>query len=221
MGNNLHLGGNDMYYYNPYISEYRYYPYPVYPYYPLYLNSTDQERQQVIKGQATWTSGGQVTKCGLPWSTNQFMTVAVGENTPYQCGESLKVRNPITGREVILTVVDQVRGYPQNKINIHRRAFEALGANLNQGVINVEITPSPELEEEKWGKYLLELVQVGHPDFEVTDYKSVGKTEISPTRTKETFDFILHQQQEELKIRGNVIYNPQTDRVISFDLAEI
>ena len=224
-GNNLNLGGSDMYYNNPYNSGYSYYPYPVYPYYPIenhnYSNVSNGERQQVIQGQATWTSGGPVTKCGLPWSTNQFMSVAVGENTTSQCGDSLKVRNPVNGREIIVTVVDQVRGYPQNRINLHRRAFEALGANLNQGVINVEITPSPELEGEKWGKYLLEIVQVGHPGFDVTDYNSVGKTEISPTRTKETFDFILHQQKEELKIRGSVVYNPQTDRVISFDFTEI
>jgi hypothetical protein len=221
----FYVGGTDMYFYNPYVSEYRYYPYPVYPQYYKANNhdlyGTGKERQQAIKGQATWTSGGQKTKCGLPWSTNQFMTVAVGENTTYQCGESLKVRNPVNGREVIVTIVDEVRGYPQNRINLHRRAFQALGATLNQGVINVEITPSPELEKEKWGKYLLELVQVGHPNFDVTDYKSVGKTEISPNRTRETFDFILHQQQEELKIRGTVVYNPQTDRVISFDFTEI
>jgi hypothetical protein len=210
-----------LYYYNPYIVGYRYYP--VYPYYPTETNIdlSNTERQQVIKGQATWTSGGQTTECGLPWSTNQYMTVAVGENTTYQCGGSLKVRNPVNGREIIATVVDQVKGYPQNRINLHRRAFEALGANLNQGVINVEITPSPELEEERWGKYLLEIVQVGHPGFEVTDYKAVSKTKISPTRTRETFDFILHQKQEELKLRGNVVYNPQTNRVISFDFAEI
>ncbi|WP_047986056.1 DUF3889 domain-containing protein [Ornithinibacillus californiensis] len=210
-----------MYYYNPYMCQYRYFPYRYFPNYPYDNSWSNTNRQQVVQGEATWTTGGQITKCGLPWSTNKFLTVAVGENSTYQCGDSLKVKNPVNGREIIVTVVDQVRGFPQNRINLHQKAFETLGANLNQGVIQVEIIPSPELEEEKWGKYLLELIQTAYPSFDVTDYNAVGKTEISPSQIKETYDFVLHQQQEEIKIRGNVIYNPQTDRVISFDLAEV
>jgi Protein of unknown function (DUF3889) len=202
-----------------------YNPYPVYGYSPVsqgyFVNMAMDFRQQVIKGQATWTEGGQVTKCGIPWTRNQYLTVAVGEGTSYQCGQSLKIRNPANAREVIVTVVDQVPGYPQNRVNLHRRAFQALGGNLSQGILNIEIMPSPELEEEKWGKYLLELVQTAYPGSRVTDYSSVGKNQMSPTRVRETFDFILSTQQEQIKIRGNVIYDPQTDRVISFDLAEI
>ncbi|GGA80946.1 DUF3889 domain-containing protein [Ornithinibacillus halotolerans] len=212
-----------MYYYNPYMYQYRQMPhYPVYPYYPTVDKVYAKEQfRQVIVGEATWTSGGQITKCGLPWSTNEYMTVAVGEDSLFQCGDALKVRNPLNGREVIVTVVDQAPGYPQNRINLHRRAFQTLGVNLNQGVMKVEIISSPELEAEKWGKYLLELVQTAYPEFEVTDYKSVKKEELSESRVKETFDFILHLQNEEITVRGNVVYNPQTDRVISFDLAEI
>lgn len=181
------------------------------------------ERQQRIRGQATWTNGGTVTKCGIPWSDNEYMTAAVGTNTPYKCGQTLKIRNLSTqgGREIIVTVVDQVHNYPPNRVNLHRRAFEALGAPLSLGVINIEIIPHPELEQEKWGKYLLEIVQSGYPGFNVTDYKAVGKTIFSPERTRETYDFILESPKETMKIRGNVTYNPKTDRIINFDFNEV
>lgn len=41
----------------------------------LHLYPYNQYRQQPIRGQATWTDGGQVTKCGIPWSDNEYMTV--------------------------------------------------------------------------------------------------------------------------------------------------
>lgn len=178
-------------------------------------------RQQTIQGQATWTDGGPVTQCGIPWSQNEFMTAAVGINTPYQCGQAIKVKYPATQRDLIVTVVDKVADYPQNRINLHRRAFEALGANTAEGVINIEITPSPELEEERWGRYLLEVTQAAYPAYRVTDYKFVEKTEVSPTKTREIYEFILQAAQETITVQGTVLYNPQTDRVISFDIKEL
>ncbi|MFC4024376.1 DUF3889 domain-containing protein [Oceanobacillus longus] len=187
--------------------------YPPYPY----------DRQQSIRGQATWTDGGQVTKCEIPWSEDEFMTTAVGDTSPYQCGDTLKIRNvsaPV-GREIIVKVVDQVEGYPPNKINLHRRAFQALGVSPNVGVINIEIIPSPELELEKWGKYLLAVTQTAYPEYDITDYRSSGKSVLSSTQTKESYDFILQSHQETIKVQGNVIYNPNTDRIISFDIKEL
>lgn len=192
----------------------------IYPptHYPTYL-----DRQQPIRGQATWTDGGQVTQCGIPWSRNRYMTAAVGINSPYKCGQSLKIRNLSTpgSREIIVTVVDQVAGYPANKINLHRRAFQALGANPDLGVMNIMIIPSPELEQEKWGKYLLEVAQTAYPGSNIIEYRSLGKSQLSPERTKETYEFILQSPRERITVQGNVIYNPQTDRVVSFDLVEV
>ncbi|WP_163970230.1 DUF3889 domain-containing protein [Oceanobacillus halotolerans] len=217
-----------MYYYTPFVgTTYPYYPYPVAPQvpFPTYQEASVYPfvtRQQNIEGQATWTEGGRVTQCNIPWSTNEYMTAAVGDNAPYQCGQNLKVRNlSMPGREIIITVVDKVPGYPANRINLHRRAFIALGADPNIGVMDVEITPHLELEKEKWGKYLLEIVQSAYPNYSVTDYNAIDKTSISADQTKETFDYILQSQQETIKVRGNVIYNPNTDRVISFDLKEM
>jgi hypothetical protein len=191
--------------------------YPAYPYPYQYYT----ERQQPIQGQATWTRGGQVTQCGIPWSHNEYMTAAVGVNSPYQCGQIIKVKYPTTQRELLLTVVDKVSGYPPSKINIHQKAFEALGANVNMGIIDVEITPSPDLEKVQWGKYLLEVTQAAYPSYSVIEYRFVGKTEVSPTQTKETYEFILESPQEKTNIQGTVIYNPTTDRVISFDIKEV
>ncbi|MEC1720843.1 DUF3889 domain-containing protein [Schinkia azotoformans] len=188
------------------------------------LETTDNwDRQRPIRGQATWTTGGQVTKCGIPWSKNEYMTVAVGENSPYKCGQTLKIRNLTSPgqREIIVTIVDTVAGYPTNKVNLHRNAFIALGANPSIGVINVEIIPSPELEKERWGKYLLEIIKTAYPTYNVTDFHFIRKTHVSPSQTKETYEYIVHSGQDNIRIQGNVVYNPNTDRVTSIDFKEI
>ncbi|WP_245799142.1 DUF3889 domain-containing protein [Virgibacillus siamensis] len=186
-------------------------PYPINPY-----------RQQTIRGQATWTEGGPVSKCGIPWSANEYMTVAVSPESPYQCGQTLKITNPaIPQREVIVTVVDVVPGAPPNRINLQKRAFTALGANPAQGVISVEITPSPELEGQEWGKYLLEVVQIGYPNYDILEYDKTGETHLAGNKVKETYEYVLESPQERLKVRGTVIYNAVTERIISFDVQEI
>ncbi|MDQ0298078.1 rare lipoprotein A [Salibacterium salarium] len=179
------------------------------------------ERQQTVRGQATWTEGGPVTKCNMAWSDNQYMTTAVGENSPYKCGQALKVRNLNTGREMIVTVVDEVAGYPNNRLNLHRRAFEALGSNPNVGVMDIEITPSPDVEETQWGKYLVEVVQRAYPNYNVTDYQSVETTQMNAERMRETYEFTLQSPQETMTVRGSVTYNPNTNRVLSMSVQEV
>ncbi|RSL35247.1 DUF3889 domain-containing protein [Salibacterium salarium] len=179
------------------------------------------ERQQTVRGQATWTEGGPVTKCNMAWSDNQYMTTAVGGTSPYKCGQALKVRNLNTGREIIVTVVDEVSGYPNNRLNLHRRAFEALGSNPDIGVMNIEITPSPDVEETQWGKYLVEVVQRAYPNYNVTDYQSVETTQVNAERTRETYEFTLQSPQETMTVRGSVTYNPNTNRVLSMSVQEV
>ncbi|WP_156288712.1 DUF3889 domain-containing protein [Oceanobacillus salinisoli] len=219
-----------MYPYYPYIP-YVIQPYPVNPYdfqrsyYPnaYTMPSANEYRQQPIRGQVTWTEGGEVTKCGIPWSENEYMTAAVGEDSPYQCGQLLKIRNISApyGREIIVMVVDETPGFPPNRINLHRRAFEALGVNPDIGVLNVEIIPSPELEEEQWGKYLLEVTQAAYPNYNVTEYNLIGKTRVSETQIRETYQFIVQSPQETLRVQGTVTYNTETNRIVSFDIKEV
>lgn len=222
-----------MYAYDQYGNPYVYSPYPVayvpqpyqqfqrsYPgYYPYY-----DYRQQSVQGQASWTEGGAVTQCEQSWSTNNYMTAAVGENTPYKCGQKLRVKNLSADdqKEITVTIVDQVKGYPPNKINLHRKAFEALGANLDAGIINVQITPlTGGGDSSEWGKYLMNVTQTAYPNYQITDYKSVSKTQVSGNQTKEVYEYTLKSQQETLKVRASVTYNPQTGRVVSFDLKEV
>ncbi|SFG15391.1 rare lipoprotein A [Halobacillus alkaliphilus] len=192
-------------------------PYP--NYYPNYQSYYDF--RQPVRGQATWTEGGAVTQCGIAWSNNQYMTAAVGSNSPYQCGQAIKVRNVTNGRVVIVTVVDKVPNYPAIKINLHRKAFEALGANLDMGIINVDIIPSPELEEEKWGKYLLEIIQAAYPNYNVTDYSTVSKNQVNGGRIREVYKFVMESPQETINIQGAVVYNPNTDRINSINFKEV
>lgn len=193
---------------------------PVHPY-PQQFRYWD--RQPVLSGQATWTDGGRVTQCGIPWSYSEYMTAAVGVNSHYQCGQTLKVRNLSTQnqREVIVTIVDKVPGFPADKINLHRKAFEALGADPTVGVINIEFEPSPELAEEKWGKYLLEVTQIAYPNYNVSDYNFVERTNPAPNQTREVYRYTLQSPQERIIIRGTVIYNSNTNRIVSFDIKEI
>ena len=214
--------GNRNYPTNPYVQQ-NYYNYDR-NYSPNPAAPYAMERQAPVRGQATWTEGGQVTRCNIPWSQNDFMTVAVGTNTPYRCGETLKIRNLSSPdqKDIDVLIVDQVAEYPPNKINLHRTAFEALGANLNQGIINVEIIPTaPPVQEEAWATYLLGLTQMAYPGYTLTNFQAVEKTEVSPQETKETYDFNLQSPQEEITVRGNIVYNPNTNRVISFDIKEV
>ncbi|WP_052947378.1 hypothetical protein [Aneurinibacillus tyrosinisolvens] len=84
-----------------------------------------------------------MTKCGIPWTYNNGMTAAVGESSPYKCNQVLKVKNISIPqpKEVFVVVVDEVKGFPPNKLNLHRDAFEALGSPASVGIIEIEITP--------------------------------------------------------------------------------
>ncbi|MDC3417413.1 DUF3889 domain-containing protein [Aquibacillus salsiterrae] len=187
-------------------------------------NMEESNYLRVVNGQATWTEGGPITQCGIPWSTNEYMTASVGTETTYRCGQTIKVRNShLPQREVIVTVVDKVPGFPRNKINLHRQAFEALGADLSVGILNVTLEPNPQLEEERWGKYLLEITQTAYPNYNVTDYNFIKRVSLSERQIKETYHFFLKSQatQEIKRIKGNVIYNPDTDHINSFDIQEV
>lgn len=100
-------------------------------------------RQKKVKGTAIWTKGGKVTKCNIPWTYNNSMTVAVGDNSPYKCGQALKIKNLSIPepKEILVVVVDEVKGFPPNKLNLHEKAFEALGSSTGVGSIKIEITP--------------------------------------------------------------------------------
>lgn len=126
------------------------------------------------------------------------MTAAVGPNSPYQCGQTLKIRNPATGREILVTIVDETAGYAQNQITLHRRAFETLGANPQQGVLNVEISPIPELEQQKWGKYLLEIIQTAYPSYQVTEYNFTDKNKHLQNKSKKHMNISSN-------LRGNAL----------------
>lgn len=109
----------------------------------LSLGDIFKSKKKSVKGMATWTEGGQTTKCGLSWSTNNYMTVAVGKDSPYKCGQVLLIKNLSNSKptELLVMVVDEVKGYANNKLNLHRKAFQALGSEPSIGIMDIEITP--------------------------------------------------------------------------------
>lgn len=203
-------------YHNPYVQQ---------PYYSRsYTANTSypysMDRQQPVRGEATWTEGGEVTRCGIPWSHNQFMTVGVGANTPYRCGETLVVRNlSDPEQQISVTVVDQIGDADQDIITLHRTAFEALGADVEVGIINVEILPSNDTAQESRATYLLGVVQSAYPGYTVESYQSLEQSEVSRDQVKETYELSLQSpSQEQLLVRSNLVYNPSTNQMLTFDV---
>jgi hypothetical protein len=212
--------------------------FPYYFYYPpYYVNAfpyqstvshernvafADDERQQV-HGQVTWTYGGPVTKCEIPWSENNYMTAAVGEASPYRCGQFIRLKNLQApyGREVVVMVVDEVEGYPSNKLNIHRKAFEALGVNPNVGVLNVEIIPASDSEMEGWGARMLHVTETAYPGYKITNYRLLTKSMVSETAMKESYSLTLQSPRETIDIQGDIIYNPEKNRLQSIQIKEV
>lgn len=200
--------------------------YPFYvPPYPIQMlpSYNRHDTRQPVRGQVTWTDGGEVTKCNIHWSENNYMTAAVGENSPYHCGEYIRLRNIGSpyGREIVVMVVDEVADYPPNKINLHRRAFEALGVNPNVGVINVEIIPISETETQSWSAHLLHVVRTAFPDYQPVDYQLISKTKVSDNAEKETYKYRFQHGQQSIEITGEIIYDPNTNRIRSIQMKEV
>lgn len=180
-------------------------------------------RQPTIRGQATWTEGGQVTKCNIPWSENEYMTAAVGESSPFQCGETIKIRNlqaPF-GREIYVKIVDEVEGYPEEKINLHRKAFEALGINPNVGIVQVEMTPISQDEERNWEQYILQIAQSTFPNSTITNLDFVRKSSPNTSQTMSTYLVTLDNMQRLFQVEASVTYETPSNRVMSVQLKRI
>lgn len=208
--------------YRPLSTMYNYgQPYSLYRNYPLDSNS--MEREKSVKGHATWSEGGKITKCSIPWSHNEFMTTAVGSNSPYKCGEVLLVKNLANNKEIKVTVVDEIRGYPSNRISLHRKAFEALGANLDEGIINIEIMPAPVAEAARgdWGNYLLNVARAAFPQYNITGYQTIDQQPLESSQVQHTYDYFLESYEGTNTIRGNVIIDSSNNQVLSIDLKEV
>lgn len=192
-----------------------------YPFNYNYQNYSGNFRQQSVSGQATWTNGGNVTQCNIPWSSEQYMTTAVSSNSPYQCGQKIRVINPETSREITVTVVDTVPNAPATSLNLHRQAFAALGADPSVGIIPIQFQLITDQQSGDWDDFLLRIMQAAYPGYQVVNYSLNEKTAIADNQVKEVYDFTLRGAQGSLSIRGTVIYNPSANRVISFHAEEI
>lgn len=114
-----------------------------------------KSRRRSILGRATWTIGTGSTVCDIPWSTNHNLTVAVSQDSPFHCGDTLQVTNlAIPSLIIRVIVVDRLPNFPTNEIVLRRGAFIMLGGSQNPemldstildvGIINVGIEPVPE-----------------------------------------------------------------------------
>lgn len=192
-----------------------------FPYYYNYQQYPGEFRQNLVNGQATWTNGGSVTQCNIPWSSNQYMTVAVSSNSPYGCGQKLKVINPTTSNEITVTIVDTVPNAPATSLNLHRSAFAALGVDPAVGILPIQFQAVEEHDSRDWDDYLLNIIQVAYPNYNVVNYYLEEKTEVNTNQVEAVYHFTLQNSQGQLNVRGTVIYNPSTNRVISFNVEQM
>ncbi|MET3684327.1 rare lipoprotein A [Alkalibacillus flavidus] len=188
-----------------------YYLSPTYVYAPFRVEHEDGS----VAGDATWTEGGEVTKCNLSWSDMNNMTTAVSPNSPYQCGDLLKVTYLETGQSITVKVVDSVSGYPKNRLNLHRQAFQALGANLDLGVIPVVISRVSASNGSRYEQMLMNMMQAAFPNARMKQSRQTNKEQMSGGRMKETYEMVLETEVSDVTMQGDVVYHPTSQQVQS------
>jgi hypothetical protein len=67
----------------------------------------------------------------------------------------------------------------------------------------------------KWSRAALSEIMKKYPNSSVTDFKYLGRSNISNTQSKDTFDFMLQKNTEKKVVRADVYFNPQTNQLIS------
>ncbi|WEG11043.1 RlpA-like double-psi beta-barrel domain-containing protein [Pullulanibacillus sp. KACC 23026] len=217
------MNSNDPYYSNVN-------PYEVSPYQDetnfVQQQSSTMEREKPVKGEATWTDGGSITKCNIPWSDNHYMTAGVGTNSPYKCGEMLHVKNLSNQKEINVIVVDEISSNHPKRITLHRKAFEALGAKLEEGLIHIEIVPvsksaSHTTGRSEWVNYLVNVTRAAFPHYIVKGYRPIEERQYTPSHIQESFDFFLQSQSGTKFVRGTVLFDVTSNQVLSVDLKEL
>ncbi|NIK12085.1 RlpA-like double-psi beta-barrel domain-containing protein [Alkalibacillus almallahensis] len=189
---------------------------PTYLYAPMRQNYEGES----ISGDATWTEGGPVTKCNLAWSDMNHMTTAVSTDSPYTCGQLLNVRFEDTGKEVTVKVVDTVAGYPQNRLNLHRQVFEALGANLDWGIIPIRIAVVPTDGNGQLRDVLWNVLGQTYPGATIKNSQWQEEENVSGGYLKESYLFTLGTSEGDMTVRGDVVFHPNTKRIRSINLTE-
>ncbi|MDQ0159353.1 RlpA-like double-psi beta-barrel domain-containing protein [Alkalibacillus salilacus] len=189
---------------------------PTYLYAPMRQNYDGE----TISGDTTWTEGGSVTKCNLAWSDMNHMTTAVSADSPYTCGQLLNVKFEDTGKEVTVKVVDTVAGYPPNRLNLHRKAFEALGANLDWGIIPIRISVVPTDGNGQLRDVLWNVLGQTYPGATIKNSQWQGEENVSGGYRKESYLFTLGTSEGDITVRGDVVFHPNTKRIRSINLTE-
>lgn len=74
---------------------------------------------------------------------------------------------------------------------------------------------------EKWGRIAVEVAKENYPDAEISDYQYVGREEISAMQARDTFRLQVKEDQRTFQINVGILFNPQTDRLISLSIEEV
>lgn len=78
-----------------------------------------------------------------------------------------------------------------------------------------------QVDYEKWGRIAVEVAKENYPDAEISDYQYVGREEISATQARDTFRLQVKEDQRTFQINVGILFNPQTDRLISLSIEEV
>ncbi|MCM3570866.1 DUF3889 domain-containing protein [Neobacillus mesonae] len=67
----------------------------------------------------------------------------------------------------------------------------------------------------KWGQMAIGEIKKKYADSEVTEYEYLGRTTVSNSKSRDTFDFVVKKNTEKNIVRVYVFFNPQTNQLIN------
>ncbi|GAA0357508.1 DUF3889 domain-containing protein [Bacillus horti] len=72
----------------------------------------------------------------------------------------------------------------------------------------------------KWGDLAVKIAKDTFPDFEVSDYKYIGREEKSANTTQDQFELILTKNSQKRDVIVSILFNKQSGEVISVNFEE-
>lgn len=74
---------------------------------------------------------------------------------------------------------------------------------------------------EQWSKIAVTTVKKEYPTGQLTDYKYIGRTEITSVESKDVFNIIVEEQNKSFAVKAEVFFNPKDGKLITVKLEKI
>ncbi|CAG9621766.1 DUF3889 domain-containing protein [Sutcliffiella rhizosphaerae] len=77
-----------------------------------------------------------------------------------------------------------------------------------------------EVDYEKWGKIAVEVAKENYDQIEISEYKYLGRKNVSETEAIDTFELLAKEGQKSFQIIVALTFNPQTKQLKSLTIEE-